>query len=69
MFNLDRKQFNALLIRLGVTFVQGFFAVWAAAGFKTDKVVLGGAVASALSLVYNLVVKPFIEGLNSVKGA
>lgn len=66
---MTKKEINALLIRLFVTFVQGFFAVWAAAGFATDKVVLGGAVASALSLVYNLVIKPQIEKLNSVSGA
>lgn len=63
------KETKGLLIRLVVTFVQGFTAVWATQGFKTDKVVLGGAVAAGLSLVYNLVLKPWFESFNSVKGA
>lgn len=66
---MTKPEINALLVRLGVTFAQGFFAVWAAAGFKTDKVVLGGAVASALSLGYNLVVKPWLESKSNIKGA
>lgn len=66
---MTRAEINALLIRLAVTFVQGFFAVWAAAGFKADKVVLGGAVAAGLSLVYNMVIKPAIEQSDKVSGA
>ena len=66
---MNRKELNALAIRVAITFVQGFLAVWAASGFDTDKVVLGGAVASAASLVYNLVLKPQLEKLSNVKGA
>lgn len=66
---MDRKKLNALLIRIGVTFVQGFLAVWATQGFKTDKVVLGGAVAAGASLVYNIVLKPALEKLDNVQGA
>ncbi len=66
---MSKQELNALLIRLVVTFVQGFFAVWATSGFKTDKLALGGAVAAAASLVYNVVVKPQLEKLSSVKGA
>lgn len=66
---LNRKEINALVIRLFVTFIQGFFAVWSTSGFKTDKLALGGAVAAAASLVYNLVLKPQLEKLSSVKGA
>lgn len=64
-----KQTIKALLIRLVLTFVQGFSAVWAAAGFKTDKVVLGGAVAAGISLVYNLVIKPQLDKLSGVKGA
>jgi hypothetical protein len=66
---MNRKELNALLIRLVVTFVQGFLAVWAASGFNTDQVVLGGAVAAGASLVYNIVIKPQLEKLSSVQGA
>lgn len=66
---MKRSELNALAIRLAVTFVQGFLAAWAATGFATDKVVLGGAVASAASLVYNLVIKPQLEKLSTVSGA
>lgn len=66
---MNQKQLTGLAIRLVVTFAQGFAAVWAASGFKTDKVVLGGAVASALSLVYNLVIKPYLNDLSKVEGA
>lgn len=66
---MTRSELNGLLIRLGITFTQGFFAVWAAAGFSVDKVALGGAVAAGLSLVYNLVLKPMLEKYNSVSGA
>lgn len=66
---MSKKELIELGIRVGVTFVQGFFAVWAASGFKADKVVLGGAVASALSLAYNLVIKPYLESLKPIARA
>lgn len=66
---MTKAEINGLLIRLVVTFFQGFLAVWAAAGFATDKVVLGGAVAAGASLVYNIVVKPALEKFNNVSGA
>lgn len=66
---MSKSELNALLIRLGVTFVQGFLAAWAATGFKTDKLVLGGVVGSAASLAYNLVLKPWLNKLSNVEGA
>lgn len=66
---MSNKELNGLLIRLAITFIQGFFAVWSAAGFKADKVVLGGAVAAGISVGYNLVIKPWLESFNKIKGA
>lgn len=64
-----RKKIIALVIRLLVTFIEGFSAAWAATGFRSDKLALGGAVAAAISFAYNLVLKPQLEKLNSVQGA
>lgn len=66
---MNKSELITTLIRVSVTFVQGFFAVWATSGFKTDKLALGGAVAAAASLVYNIVIKPQLEKLNSIEGA
>jgi hypothetical protein len=40
-----------------VTFIEGGFAVWALTGFSLDvdpKIALGGGIAAAASLIYNL---------------
>lgn len=66
---MTRSQINALVIRLVVTGAEGFLAAWATAGYKTDKVALGAAVAAAASLVYNLVIKPLLEKSPKINGA
>ncbi len=66
---MTKAEINALIIRLVVTAIQGFLAAWSAAGFKTDKVVLGAAVAAGASLVYNLVIKPLLEKSPKINGA
>lgn len=66
---MEKATLRGLIIRLAVTFIQGFFAVWSTSGFATDKVALGGGVAAGISLVYNLFVQPYINESKKIKGA
>lgn len=61
---LERRELNKTGIKMLVTFVQAFLAVWAVSGFKADKVIVGGAIGAGLSAVYNLVLVPLFERLN-----
>lgn len=66
---MERAELNAFLIRVAVTFVQGFVPAWALTNFSLSKGAIIGAGAAALSVVYNGVIKPQLEKLSSVKGA
>lgn len=69
MFGLTKQQTQELVIRAVVTAVQGFVIAWAAAGFSLETSVIGVAAGAGLSVAYNTVVKPWIEGLKGVKRA
>lgn len=51
---------KTILVNMLVTFVQAGGAVWAAAGFATDRVVIGAVVGAGLSAVWNLALKPLL---------
>ncbi len=49
---------NAIVIRAFKTFVQSFLATWAVTNFDTEKGVIIGAAAAAISAVMNLFIQP-----------
>lgn len=54
---MNRAKFIDLVERAAWTALQAGLAVWAASGFRTDKVALGAAVGAGLSAL-----KTFIKG-------
>ena len=49
-----------IVVNIVVTFFQAGFAVWAAAGFKYDNLVIGAVVGAGASAVWNIVIKPLV---------
>ncbi len=54
---------TVILTNIVVTFVQAAFAVWAANGFKVDKLAIGAVVGAGASAVWNLIVKPWLKSI------
>jgi hypothetical protein len=69
MKNLSKAELNGVLIRLAITFVQGFVAAWALTNYQVNRGVVGGLIAGGLSAVYNTFVKPSINKSDNVTGA
>jgi D-alanyl-D-alanine carboxypeptidase len=58
---------KVVITNVAVTFVQAFVATWALTGYKADKAALGGAVGAGLSVVWNTIVKPYLQAKGVIK--
>jgi len=56
-----------VLVNVVVTFFEAGFAVWAAAGFKADNLVIGAVVGAGASAVWNIVFKPLLQKAGFLK--
>lgn len=57
---MSYEEMKLVFVNMAVTFVEAGVAVWAASGFALDKAVVGAAVGSGLSAVWNIVLKPWL---------
>ncbi len=54
-----KKHVQDVLLRAGLTFLEGFAAAWALTGNRLDRAAITGAIAAGLSVAINVTIKAY----------